>query len=53
MTEADKKKHNELITVLNDIAQSLRIMSGRSEMVKTKKKESYVDFYFSQTVDDK
>lgn len=41
----------ELVSVLSDIAKSLRIISGREDNVRTteKPKKSYADKYFSKS----
>ena len=48
----EKKQFDALISILNDIAHSLRIMSGRSEKVTVTKKQTYADRYFAPS-DDK
>lgn len=40
---------NETKDILNDIAMSLRIISGRSKVTNVKNKNTYKDFYFSQS----
>lgn len=44
--EIDEETKN----ILNDIAMSLRIMSGRSKVTNISGKNSYKDFYFSPSV---
>lgn len=50
MNDVYSKTGKDLITVLRDIAKSLRIMSGREDYVRQveKPKSSYADKYFSK-----
>ena len=47
---AEEKRNERIALALEDIAHSLRIISGRSERVEIHKKETYADKYFAPSV---
>ena len=47
MTTEERKMVERHLVALEDIAHSLRIISGRSEKVDIHKKETYADKYFA------
>lgn len=47
ITPVEHTENDPLLNILNDIAMSLRVMSGRSKVTNVNNKHSYKDFYFS------
>lgn len=47
---AEEKRNERIALALEDIAHSLRIISGRSEKVDVYKKETYADKYFAPSM---
>ena len=47
----DKKTEDSIVRLLDDIARSLRIISGREDNVRTfeKPKDTYKDKYFTRS----
>lgn len=50
MSYAEDERHKQLMNVLRDIAESLRIMSGRQDNYRVEeRKDTYRDKYFAKS----